>query len=169
MTWQKCRAFFMGVIMSVKKFCANPGCNTLCDIGQRYCEKHQLQQGEVKAEINRLYDKTIRRGRDKVYTDFYHSGAWEATRDAVLQRYSGIDLYAYYIEHRIVPADMVHHIVELKDDWSVRLDTKNLIPLSDDSHRTIGKLYKREKDGTQELLRELMQRWNREMKGVGRV
>lgn len=56
--------------------------------------------------------------------------------------YDCIDIYAFYVQKRIMTADMVHHIVPLEDDWSRRLDASNLIPLSNQNHGIIEAMYK---------------------------
>jgi 5-methylcytosine-specific restriction endonuclease McrA len=153
------------IVMALKKFCAKSGCHNLCDIAKRYCTDHTYLLDQQKTDRNKQYDRNIRRGRDKKYNEFYHSPEWEKTRASVIDKHNGLDLYAYYLDHRIVLATMVHHIVELKDGWDKRLDLNNLIPLNDPSHSHLYKLYRVDKQGTQEILRELIKRWNREMKG----
>ena len=74
-----------------------------------------------EAERQSKYDQTVRHGRDAQFTSFYHSKAWDAKRQYIIKLFSGIDVYAYYVKHKVKPATMVHHIVELKDDWSLRL------------------------------------------------
>lgn len=159
----------MGIIMSFKKFCAKPGCNNLCEIGQGYCSEHTYLVVELNAERSKQYDKNVRRRRDKQYTEFYHSPEWIRTREFILNKYDRFNLYAYYTSHQIIVASTVHHIIEIKENWNLRLDIKNLIPLSDKSHTHIHSLYRTDKQGTQEMLWGLIERWNREMKGVGRV
>lgn len=56
-------------------------------------------------------------------------------------------------------AEHVHHIIELTDDWSQRLNVNNLIPLSHANHSIISQLYKHDKAATQQLLRSLIARW----------
>jgi len=150
--------------MALMRFCSKPGCQALCNQDQRFCKDHQ-DLNSSRADDNKLYDQFVRHGRDKRYTEFYHSHEWEVTSDFIIASYKGIDLYAYYVEESMIDADTAHHIIELKDDWSKRLLHGNLIPVSDNSHRIIHKRYRRDKLGTQRLLFELIQRWNREMRG----
>lgn len=78
-------------------------------------------------------------------------------------------MYAYYVQHKIVVADMVHHITEIEEDWTQRLNVENLFPLSNGNHGIISALYKKDeatKRQTQELLRNIIQQhW----KGVGGI
>ena len=97
--------------------------------------------------------------RDKKTADFYVSAAWRNARLQALQRYDGLDLYALYVQKKITPADMVHHIVEIEDDWNLRLDPENLFPLSNTNHGVISALYKKDaatKRRTQDELRAIL-------------
>lgn len=95
------------------------------------CEKEKKQ---------RHIDYNLHR-RDGKTAAFYVSKEWQRTRGHVLSMHSGLDLYAYHVLHEIRRAEMVHHIVELKEDWDRRIDVTNLIPLSERSHRAIHALY----------------------------
>ena len=92
---------------------------------------------------------------------FYHSSGWETLRDYVLKKYKGLDVFAYFIENRIVPATTGHHIVELKEDYSKGLIIDNIIPVSDESHRKIHMLYRKDKEGIQVMLKRLLKKWNK--------
>lgn len=46
------------------------------------------------------------------------------------------------VKGRVVPADTVHHIVELMEDYSKRCDLDNLISISEATHSMISKAYK---------------------------
>lgn len=151
--------------MTLKKFCAKSNCSNLCDVGQLYCKNHNYLIAHQKTERNKQYDKMVRHRRDKQYAEFYHSPEWIRTRAYVLAKYKGLDLYAYYVDSKVVFATTVHHIVEIKDDWDLRLEISNLFPLSEQNHNKIHALYKSDKLGTQKLLKELIERWKREMKG----
>ena len=89
------------------------------------------------AERHRLYDKYQ---RDRRSTDFYHSPEWERTRQRVLNM-DKVDVYLYMTQGKVVPADTVHHIVPLRDDWSKRLDISNLMSLHHDTHSTLEREY----------------------------
>lgn len=108
------------------------------------------------------------RRRNKKAAAFYVSSEWRGVRASILRKYDGIDPYALYVQRRVVPADMVHHIVELDEDWSKRLEVTNLIPLSNANHGVISALYKRDeatKKETQKLLREVARRYAEEVGG----
>ena len=61
----------------------------------------------------------------------------------IKQKQGGIDRYAYATKHKLVTNDLcVHHIIELSEDWSLRLVPDNLIVVSDASHKEIHKAYR---------------------------
>lgn len=144
--------------------CKARGCKELTRDISGYCESHMHIAEEKKVERNRFYDKQVRHKRDKRYTDFYHSDEWEFVRADLLSDYNELDLYAYYIENKVVKANIAHHIEELKDNWDKRLDKENLFPVSDNSHRQIHMMYKKDKEDTQDLLRSLLKKWNKQFK-----
>lgn len=79
---------------------------------------------------NRTYDK---HSRNKERDRFYHSTAWKRTRELALLR----DNYLCQecLKHkRITNADMVHHIVEVKDDIMLALTIDNLVSLCNPCH-----------------------------------
>lgn len=141
--------------MALKKYCSRVGCNRLIDITERYCPIHT----KTNAERNAEYDRTR---RDKKAKAFYNSKEWETAREAVLARDNGIDIYIYCTEGRVVPATMVHHIVELREDYSKRINLNNLISVSEETHeRTIKKEYrtKETKERMQQELRRCIKKW----------
>lgn len=130
--------------MAIKKMC--PRCRRVIDNTERYCK-------DCMARINKDYDNKV---RDQESKDFYNSRSWLKVRKIVLEKYHGIDLYELKINKRIVYADTVHHIIELKDDPSKALDIGNLIPVSAATHNYIHGEYKKNKKETQGLLFSLI-------------
>lgn len=147
--------------MALKKLCR---CGKLIDYGQRYCSDCEPKIKQERAERHKYYDTYQ---RNKRAAAFYNSPEWLATRAYVLAKYKGLDLYAFFMFKKITPANTAHHIVELSDDWSRRLDIKNLFPTSEGNHNVIDGLYRRDKEGTQQMLRELLEIWDKEYGGVG--
>ncbi|SHF13724.1 hypothetical protein SAMN02745784_02932 [Tissierella praeacuta DSM 18095] len=137
--------------------CKKIGCPNLTREG--YCEDHIQVAEEHKSIRNKYYDKYV---REKKYTDFYNSDEWERVRETILITYHGIDIYAYYINKEIELANTVHHIVEVRYDWDKRLELINLFPTTEKNHTKIHQLYKKDKEGTQRLLMELLERFRRE-------
>jgi hypothetical protein len=144
-----------------KKICNFSDCHNIIPGNEKYCEEHKKSLNEIKTLNNRRYDTKVRHERDKQYTKFYHSKEWEALRIYVLRTYKDLDLFAYFIENTITSASTGHHIVEIKDDWNLRLTIDNILPVSDASHKKIHTLYRQDKEGTQKLLRGLLQQWEK--------
>lgn len=138
------------------KPCKHFGCPNLTR--ESYCEQHKYKAQQEKSQRQRYYDQYI---RNKKHAAFYTSPEWAKTRDYVLAKYKGLDLYAFFIEKKIVYADTIHHIEELKDNWNRRLDIDNLFPLSTSNHNHIHSLYEKDKKKTQQLLFSLLEKWNK--------
>lgn len=149
--------------MSLKKQCGRTGCNQIIDYGLIYCDKHQQEYEERQKQRHIDYK---RQRVDKREQAFYSSDSWLKTRDYVKAKYNGLCLWSYYLEKKIVFCDVVHHIVELKEDWELRLAEDNLIPLSDSAHQEIHSMIRQgKKKEVQTVLRELKKKWEVEMDG----
>lgn len=144
------------VLKCPKKICNYGGCHAIIAGNKKYCEEHMKLCEQLRADNNRRYDTKIRYKRDKQYASFYHSKEWVRLRDYIIKHYKGLDLFAYFIENKIVSASTGHHIVELKEDWNLRLVIDNIIPVSDVSHNKIHAMYNKNKKRTQELLKEII-------------
>lgn len=125
----------------------------MCPRCRRVISNDQIYCVECTARRNRDYDRT---GRDKESKAFYNSKAWLTVRRQVLEKFHGLDVYQLFVNNKIVYADTVHHIIELRDDPTRSLDMGNLIPLSDRTHKEIHGLYKTDKKNTQRLLFKLI-------------
>lgn len=141
-------------------------CGALIPQNIKMCEACEKKEKGSGMSRHMLYNKYRRNQKAAV---FYTCNDWRKLRKVAFRLYDGIDIYAYYTQHRIETADMVHHIVEVEEDWDKRLDIINLIPLSNVNHGVISALYKRDeatKKATQELLRGLIaEHW----KGAGGI
>ena len=166
MLWKRCRCGEL--IPQGMKECEK--CAAKREAGQqREAGKHR-ETGQQAGGMSRHMEYNIYR-RDKQAAAFYISPEWRRLRALILQKYDGLDPYAYAVQHRIMTADIVHHITELDEDWNRRLDPTNLIPLSAGNHGIISALYKREKDKkeTQQLLYTIInERW-KEVGGIQKV
>lgn len=144
----------------LKRMCR---CGILIPYQLKLCSSCQSIADHWEAEklksYNRHYDKYRRSSRA---AKFYDSSAWRKTRLHILNKYNGLDLYDYYINKIITQADTVHHIEELRENWSRALDMANLIPISKSNHSKIHRMYNNSKKDTQELLFELLNRWRKE-------
>ena len=114
-----------------KKPCAKPGCPKLTT--GCYCEEHQTEANKQRAESNRFYDQHL---RDKRTEAFYKSRAWQAARYRALTRDNYL-CQECLRQGRITRADTVHHKVELKQDWSKRLQLDNLVSLCAECHNRL--------------------------------
>lgn len=133
--------------MQLKKIC--PRCRgRMIDADKTCCDWCQEKRNARHKEYDRLK-------RDQKARAFYHSKSWVRLRDHIMMMAGGIDLYELHENKRIAEATVVHHIIELEEDWSRRLDPANLIPLSHKSHAKIHKLYKEDKKNIQRLLFEI--------------
>lgn len=154
--------------MALKKFCPWRNCKQTIDITKQYCDTHHAEYAIKQAASMKLrqskYDKTVRYTRDRQYHNFYLSDEWETIKAYINSKYKGLCLYSYLIDKKIVQADVVHHIVEIKEIWDMRLDIDNLIPLSHRVHSKIGQQYKDNKEEAQMFLRGLLVMWKEETK-----
>lgn len=150
--------------MALMKYCNRTGCNKLVPQGVKYCAAHTVNKTEENRERHKEYDKHCRNQSAK---DFYNSTLWKVTRAKVLARDTNIDIYLYIVEGRVVPADTVHHIVELMEDYSMRCDMDNLISISEATHSMISKAYKdaARKAQMQQTLRECISEYKRRLAG----
>ena len=131
--------------MAIKRMC--PRCRKIIEYKDKYCK-------DCTARMNRDYD---RYKRDKESQAFYESKEWRKLSKIIKANYHGLDVYQLMINKRFVPADTVHHIEEIKDNPSRKLDPSNLIPVSKGTHKAIHEAYKKDKAGTQKLLFKLIQ------------
>ncbi|WP_156298999.1 endonuclease [Streptobacillus canis] len=87
---------------------------------------------------HKIYDKF---NRNKDAKEFYHSKEWIKVRKMVLERFNYLDVYELNTTGRIVPAEIVHHIVPLEESKKRSLDVDNLIPVSTANHNRIHRIY----------------------------
>ena len=140
-------------------------CGRLIPQSLKLCESCESKAQSRHMEYNRTR-------RSQKAAAFYVSKEWLTLRKQIIDIYDNIDIYALYKMQELVPCNPVHHIVELEDDWSQRLNPLNLIPLSHKSHNMITALYKRDKESmrrTQTELRRLIEYHFRDRGGYKKV
>lgn len=143
-------------------------CGKLIPQSMKMCE--QCEQRQQSRHV--VYNNTR---RDKRAAEFYVSKEWRAIRPVIMSVYEHVDIYALYIEHKLITlkeSDPIHHIVELEDDWEQRLNPLNLIPLSHNTHTKITALYKQGRESmraTQKELKSLIEYHFREAGGYEKV
>ncbi|MGM8213558.1 HNH endonuclease [Virgibacillus sp. W0430] len=106
------------------KPCKEFGCSNLTR--KSYCKIHEKNAGKTAREYNKY-------GRDSVIDSFYKSRAWQRVRALAYARDYGLCQRCKTRGH-LVMANVVHHIVEVKVDWSLRLDLGNLESLCHSCH-----------------------------------
>ena len=135
----------------LKKLCSK--CGKVIPYGNYRCSNCEIKCKDKKIN-NRYYNKFM---RDKVAQTFYDSPKWKRVRKVVLSRDLGICLVCKS-KGVISYADVVHHIVELKEDNSKSLDVNNLISLCSSCHNKIHSQYKINKINTQTGLYKMIKR-----------
>jgi hypothetical protein len=136
--------------MSLKKLCR---CGVQIDAKGKCCSKCAPHYALERAKYNKQYDTTKRKN-----AEFYSSTEWIKLRGNVLIKSAGLDLYDYFVNGKVTKAKTVHHIVELKDDYSKGLDILNLIPLSSSNHSKIHRMYFRNKVKAQQMLFDVLEK-----------
>ncbi|KEH91576.1 HNH endonuclease (plasmid) [Clostridium botulinum C/D str. BKT12695] len=120
-----------------------------------------IKQGTKCPKCSKKYDNLV---RDKKSRNFYHSRSWIITRNRIKNRDNGLCLVCLKSK-TITPMDTVHHIEELSNTWSKRLDSNNLISVCNSCHNSIHAKYKKSKIDKLEMQRELKEI----IKGEGEV
>lgn len=96
--------------------CKEIGCRNLTR--KSYCNLHENIARNIQQDYNKYQ-------RDPKIDAFYHSSDWRRARKLALERDNYL-CQRHLKQGVLVPAKIVHHIVEVKDDWSKRLDIDNL-------------------------------------------
>ena len=126
------------------------------------CHK-RIPEG-TKCECTKNRHKEYKKYRADIKEQkFYSCGNWINKRENIKAKYKNIDLYSYYVLGIIEDADTVHHIIELKDDWSKRYDDDNLITLTESNHQLVHKAYnssEEEKNKMIKLLKSLIEKFD---------
>ncbi len=116
----------------MKKFCSL--CNkNLIDIKEKCCNdcKDKLSQR------HRIYKKDR---KDFLEQKFYTSKEWLKERDIIKNLDNNLCLMC--LDHKELNSmNTVHHIEELKENWSKRFEKDNLISLCESCHQKIHKNY----------------------------
>lgn len=141
--------------MSLKKICR---CGRIIPQSIHMCSECEAKNEKVKRQGYKDYKS---KRTDIKEQKFYSSGnkEWTLTKEAVKSRDKGLCLICDS-KDREGFVDEVHHIVELKEDWSRRLDMTNLICLCKRCHFYVHKKYKqsaKDKSEMQQKLRALIE------------
>ncbi|MBU8733446.1 HNH endonuclease [Cytobacillus oceanisediminis] len=109
--------------MTMLKLC---NCGQPIDILKRKCESCMAK----KNERHQMYDKYR---RDKEAASFYKSKPWRVLREQALLRDLGLCQHCL-AKDKITLADMVDHIIPIKEAWELRLVLDNLQSLCNSCH-----------------------------------
>lgn len=88
---------------------------------------------DKRKERHKQYDE---HKRDETTSKFYKSNKWRKLRNARNAKDNGL-CQRCLRDGKIKKADICHHIVEVKDDWSRRLDINNLEMVCSGCHNKI--------------------------------
>lgn len=92
---------------------------------EKYCEEHLSEATENVKRYNKA--------RDKESISFYNSKAWKRVRYQALVRDNHLCVHCY-AQERFTPAEMVDHIIEVKDNPNLKLSLENLQSLCNPCH-----------------------------------
>lgn len=103
------------------KRCNHPTCRQLIPFDTQYCSKHT----HMKREKHKAYDEYRQREETK-YRNVYNSARWRNLRKQIMLR----DDYVCQnclSNDQYTPAEVVHHIIEVKDNIDKAYDADNLV------------------------------------------
>lgn len=153
----------------LKKLCSAPGCYKVVNDGVKYCERHK----NIDREKYREYKHKRMQDADEARRQqFYNSKAWEGLRASREAAQYGVDIYELYTTGEIQNAERYHHIEEVAEDWDKRLDSNNVIGMSDKNHKRIHKEYERgymARKKMQQTLYAMLERFRREFGDGGDI
>lgn len=116
------------------KLCAK--CGQTIQYPKRYCDSCQDIVNKRNQERKKEYNKRYDQDRDPNTVAFYNSDEWKGLRDYKLQQvdYKCEECMEQFKAGKIPLrwvrfAEEVHHLEEVKDNWSRRLDYTNLLAL----------------------------------------
>ncbi|MCM3619172.1 HNH endonuclease [Sutcliffiella horikoshii] len=104
--------------------CREIGCGKLTR--DSYCEIHKKSQQEITRNYNQY-------NRDDKVNGFYQSTGWRRARRLALERDNHL-CQRCIKQSKLQAAQLVHHIVEVKVDWSKRLELTNLESICHSCH-----------------------------------
>lgn len=153
--------------MSMSKMC--PRCNkVMIPLEEKYCdeckekaikarEEYYKENKEQIDERKRKQWREYKAGRtDKKEQAFYNSKSWLMTRDYIKGKYNGLCLMCLLEDDKVNYTDIVHHIIEIKEDWNKRLLVDNLVPLCQHHHWYVHTEYNKNKYSKQDMQERLL-------------
>ena len=127
--------------MGKQIYCKHKGCYQLVDSGVGYCDEHIKDKDKASRSMS---DRQYNNERPERH-QFYHTKAWKQLR----KRKVAMTPYCERCRKNGVlrPVEIVHHIIEIEEDWDLRLDINNLESVCRRCHNEIhSKKIKEEND-----------------------
>ncbi|MEG0133981.1 MAG: hypothetical protein RR782_07635 [Clostridium sp.] len=124
---------------------------SICNCKVKYGTKCEC---EVKRQKERYKEYKANR-QDKDMQRFYSRQEWLDLRELLITSLYGLDIIELLINKRIVHGDIVHHIIETKEDDSRMLDISNLIYVTRGNHEKIHSVYNKNLKAKRELQSKL--------------
>ena len=154
--------------MPILKQCSSRGCYKIVDEGEVYCKYHQEKCIERQRESYKEWrKKRVTTEEQKELDDFYKSIEWQNSRDAAVKYHYGMDIFEFYRTGKIVEGEIVHHIIEARENKELRYTVENLIYLTALNHKRIHKRYNKsskDKKRIQDMLFALKLKFDNEFK-----
>lgn len=156
------------------KPCKFLGCKVLHRNQGLYCDDHKeiMEKRQLEEKNKRRLDRNRRYGYELTDEEkFYSSMAWQNKRALTKER-QGFFCLNCLDNNNYQECQHVHHIIELLEDWSLRLDDDNLICLCSECHKGVHILYRRceiDRLNTQAELRRILKTYNEGGYKVGRT
>ena len=144
----------------LKKLCSYGACHKVVDAGQQYCSRHADYNRHIAYKAMRMKEQ-----EEAIRQRFYNSKEWLMFREMLAHQRLHIDIYEYYMHGSIVIADTYHHIIELKEDYSLRISKDNVIGLTYSNHQIIHDLYDKNNHIKRQIqydLKAMLMRFNNE-------
>lgn len=139
--------------MGLMKLCK---CGKKIEYHIKHCEGCTSETENEKREKVKRYDRHTRYSKEnKRYATFYNSKSWRVLSDIVKRQYNGVCAVCLTDKGEVIPSDTTHHIIELKEDWDLRLVETNLIPLCHDCHNNLHINYsEKEKEYLKDIIKK---------------
>lgn len=120
----------------MRKICNYSGCTNLIKLNETYCSRHSFNKDRDRHNRYKV------RRKDKDEQTFYNSKEWHIVRRNIIARDLGL-CKVCLSNNRIRVADVVHHIIELKESRELGLRTSNLLSLCNSCHQEIHAKYRK--------------------------
>lgn len=110
--------------------------------------------------------RSVKRHKQKKTDEVYIESHWLKLREKCISNCFGIDVFAYYNDNQIRFGFTVHHIYPVEKFPELAYELDNLIYLTEQNHRIVHNMMKRDFEGTVKMLKEYRRRFESEF-GIG--